>query len=331
MLLTGLHVFLTDGIGAPDFRESSRSQEVLQGQEIMSFNALYDGVDGQNQHPSEIRSCFPGYHSSGIAALGSGIRDSIATSNNSYKGIGFNESYRFHKVIQGQEIFPSSPYGRIPNANEARENCSLGFSDGVQRSSSSSRNGWSTLMQGYNTQIRPPAQVSSPSSVLMFQHASNPVPKPSSNFNFNDHVQQTATTRSWFCGPEMQGGDFKLPAHSEPSVKRGGQWSNSPFGLSHEHLQHGVSQPIVAQSAFRGSQDLVSCKSSCRLFGFSLTEDKCLVNKEDNMTLITSPLNPGSSFLPRAGEHFHPKPPAINNAVGSSCTEVRGLYSDQAF
>jgi auxin response factor len=96
-----------------------------------------------------------------------------------------------------------------------------------------------------------------------------------------------------------------LPAHSEPSVKRGGQWSNSPFGLSHEHLQHGVSQPIVAQSAFRGSQDLVSCKSSCRLFGFSLTEDKCLVNKEDNMTLITSPLNPGSSFLPRAGEHFH--------------------------
>ena len=128
MLLTGLHVFLTDGIGAPDFRESSRSQEVLQGQEIMSFNALYDGVDGQNQHPSEIRSCFPGSHSSGIAALGSGIRDSIATSNNSYKGIGFNESYRLHKVIQGQEIFPSSPYGRIPNANEARENCSLGFS-----------------------------------------------------------------------------------------------------------------------------------------------------------------------------------------------------------
>ncbi|KAL9346593.1 hypothetical protein Peur_061446 [Populus x canadensis] len=319
---------IPDGIGSPDFRESSRSQEVLQGQEIMSFNALYDGVDGQNQHPSEIRnqhpseirSCFPGSHSSGIAASGSGIRDSIATSNNSYKGIGFNESYRFHKVFQGQEIFPSSPYGRIPNAIEAREKCSLGFSDGAQRSSS--RNGWSTMMQGYNTQIRPPAQVSSPSSVLMFQHASNPVPKPSSNFNFNDHVQQTATTRSWFCGPEMQGGNFKLSAHSEPSVKRGGQWSNSPFGLSHEHLQHGVSQPIAAQSAFRGSQDLVSCKSSCRLFGFSLTEDKCLVNKEDNMTLISSPLNPGSTFLPRAGEHFHPKPPAINNAVGSSCTEA---------
>jgi len=125
------------------------------------------------------------------------------------------------------------------------------------------------MMQGYNNQIRPPAQVSSPSSVLMFQHASNPVPKPSSNFNFNDHVQQTATTRSWFCGPEMQGGNFKLSAHSEPSVKRDGRWSNSPFGLSHEHL-HGVSQPIVAQSASRGSQDLVSCKSSCRLFGFSL-------------------------------------------------------------
>jgi hypothetical protein len=23
-------------------------------------------------------------------------------------------------------------------------------------------------------------------------------------------VQQTATTRSWFCGPEMQGGEFQV-------------------------------------------------------------------------------------------------------------------------
>ncbi|KAG5235017.1 auxin response factor [Salix suchowensis] len=317
---------IPDGIGVSDFRESSRSQEVLQGQEIMNFNALYDGVDGQNQHPSETRSCFPGSRGSGIATIGMGIRDSIATSNNSYKGINFNESYRFHKVFQGQEIFSSSPYGRLANANEASENGSLvGHSDGFQRSSS--RSGWSPMMQGYNAQFRPPAQVSSPSSVLMFQHASNPAPKPSSIFNFNDHGQQTATTRSWFCDPEMQGGNFKLLAESEPSRKRDGQWSNGHFGLSHEHLQRGISQPIVAQSAFRGSQDLVSCKSSCRLFGFSLTEDKCLVNKEDNMTLITSPLNHGSSFLPRAGEQLHPKPPAINNAVGSSCTEVRGLCS----
>ncbi|KAJ6724956.1 AUXIN RESPONSE FACTOR 3 [Salix viminalis] len=303
---------IPDGIGVSDFRESSRSQEVLQGQEIRNFNALYDGVDGQNQRPSETRSCFPGSRGSGIATIGSGIRDSIATSNNSYKGINFNESYRFHKVFQGQEIFSSSPYGRLANANEASENGSLvGLSDGFQRSSS--RSGWSPMMQGYNAQFRPPAQVSSPSSVLMFQHASNPVPKPSSIFNFNDHGQQTATNRSWFCDPEMQGGNFKLLAESEPSRKRDGQWSNGHFGLSHEHLQRGISQPIVAQSTFRGSQDLVSCKSSCRLFGFSLTEDKCLVNKEDNMTLITSPLNHGSSFLPRAGEQLHPKPPAINN------------------
>ncbi|KAJ6396827.1 hypothetical protein OIU77_021785 [Salix suchowensis] len=275
---------IPDGIGASDFRGSSRFQEVLQGQEIMSFNTLYDDVDDQNQHPSEVRSWFPGSRGSGIAVTGSGIRGSILTSENSYKGIGFNESYRFHKVLQGQEIFPLSPYRRNPNANEARENCGPGLSDGVQRQSS--RNGWSTMMQGYNTQMRPPTQVSSPSSVLRFQHASNQVSNPTSIFNFNDHEEQRTNTQSWFCGPETHGGKIQL---------------NQPLG---------------------SSQDLVSCKSNCRLFGFSLTEDRHAVNKEDNMTSMTSPLNPESSFLPRVEEQLHPKPPAINNAVGSSCTKA---------
>ncbi|KAJ6707116.1 AUXIN RESPONSE FACTOR 3 [Salix viminalis] len=316
---------IPDGIGASDFRESSRFQEVLQGQEIMSFNTLYDDVDGQNQHPSEVRSWFPGSRGSGIAVIGSGIRGSIPTSENSYKGIGFNESYRFHKVLQGQEIFPLSPYRRNPNANEARENCRPGLSDGVQRQSS--RNGWSTMMQGYNTQMRPPTQVSSPSSVLRFQHASNQVSNPTSFFNFNDHEEQRTNTQSWFCGPETHGGKFKLSSHSDPGLRGERQCSTNPYALSHEHLQHGISQPGVAQSAFRSGQDLVSCKSNCRLFGFSLTEDRHAVNKEDNMTSMTSPLNPESSFLPRVGEQLHPKPPAINNAVGSSCTKVSGLCS----
>ncbi|KAJ6364253.1 hypothetical protein OIU76_029237 [Salix suchowensis] len=311
---------IPDGIGASDFRESSRFQEVLQGQEIMSFNTLYDDVDGQNQHPSEVRSWFPGSRGSGIAVIGSGIRGSIPTSENSYKGTGFNESYRFHKVLQGQEIFPLSPYRRNPNANEARENCGPGLSDGVQRQSS--RNGWSTMMQGYNTQMRPPTQVSSPSSVLRFQHASNQVSNPTSIFNFNDHEEQRTNTQIWFCGPETHGGKFKLSSHSDPGLRGDRQCSANPYVLSHEHLQHGISQPGAAQSAFRGSQDLVSCKSNCRLFGFSLTEDRHAVNKEDNMTSMTSPLNPESSFLPRVEEQLHPKPPAINNAVGSSCTKA---------
>uniref|UniRef100_A0A6N2KYM4 MLO-like protein n=1 Tax=Salix viminalis TaxID=40686 RepID=A0A6N2KYM4_SALVM len=289
---------IPDGIGASDFRESSRFQEVLQGQEIMSFNTLYDDVDGQNQHPSEVRSWFPGSRGSGIAVIGSGIRGSIPTSENSYKGIGFNESYRFHKVLQGQEIFPLSPYRRNPNANEARENCRPGLSDGVQRQSS--RNGWSTMMQGYNTQMRPPTQVSSPSSVLR---------------------SKELTLKFLFCGPETHGGKFKLSSHSDPGLRGERQCSANPYFLSHEHLQHGISQPGVAQSAFRSGQDLVSCKSNCRLFGFSLIEDRHAVNKEDNMTSMTSPLNPESSFLPRVGEQLHPKPPAINNAVGSSCTK----------
>lgn len=177
------------------------------------------------------------------------------------------------------------------------------------------------MMQGYNTQMRPPTQVSSPSSVLMFQHASNQVSNPTSIFNSNDHEEQTTNTQSWFY-PETHGGKFKLSSHSDPGLRGDSQCSTNPYVLSHEHLQHGISQPVVAQSAFRSSQDMVLCKSSCRLFGFSLTEDRHVVNKEDNIASITSPLNPESSFLPRVGEQLHPKPPAINNAVGSSCTKA---------
>ncbi|KAK9217582.1 hypothetical protein WN943_006209 [Citrus x changshan-huyou] len=51
------------------------------------------------------------------------------------EGIGvtdFGESLRFQTVLQGQEIFPKSPYGRAPTNNEAHDIGSLGISDGLQ-------------------------------------------------------------------------------------------------------------------------------------------------------------------------------------------------------
>lgn len=303
--------FVTDGIGASDFGESSRFQKVLQGQEIFGYSTLYDGVDGQNQHPSEVRSRFPSSHGSGIATIGNGVRDPIVNSDISCKGIDFGESFRFHKVLQGQEIFPSSPYRRVSNTNKALENGCLGISEGVQMPSS--RNGWSAVMQGYKTHMRPSAQVSSPSSVLMFQQASNPVPI----YNFNDQEEQAVNTQTLFHDPKTCREKFTVSSYSKHTLRGDDQWRMHSIGLSREHIHHGISQPFIA------SQDLVSsCKSSCRLFGFSLTEDSHVTNKKDNTTSITSPLNPVSSFLPRVGEQFHPKPPAITNAVGSNCTKV---------
>ncbi|KAK1556711.1 hypothetical protein Q3G72_010598 [Acer saccharum] len=90
----------------PDFGESLRFQKVLQGLEIFGFNSLYDGVDSQNLHLSEIRRCLPGSNSSGIAATGDGMRNLHVNSEVSYKGIGFGKSLRFHKDLrrQGQEM-----------------------------------------------------------------------------------------------------------------------------------------------------------------------------------------------------------------------------------
>ncbi|GAV75083.1 B3 domain-containing protein/Auxin_resp domain-containing protein [Cephalotus follicularis] len=313
---------IPDGVGALDFGESLRLQKVLQGQEILGLNTPYDSVDGQNQHLSEMRRCYPGSNVAGAAALRHGFRNSHVNSEISCEGIGFGESLRFHKVLQGQEIFPNPPYVRAP-PSEVRDDGGFGISDCVQVPGS--RNGWPALMQGYNTHLHPSArsmQVSSPSSVLMFQQASN----PSSNFNppYTFNVQekdQGVFNRYSLCIPEKFGAKVTLSSPRERNYGGLDPGSMNSFGLSNEHIQLGISRPHVAQSAFRGSKDLVSsCKNSCRLFGFSLTEED-VANKDDNTTPVPSSLNPGASFLPHVGEQFHPKPAAIAQAVGSNCTK----------
>ncbi|KAG6641314.1 hypothetical protein CIPAW_09G064500 [Carya illinoinensis] len=252
---------IPNGIGASDFGESLSFQKVLQGQEILGFT--HDGIDTHSLRTSETRRCIPGSNGSVTAAIGDGVRNPVVNSDISYKGMGFGESLRFQKVLQGQEIFPSLPYERAPSTNEAHVNGGLGILDGVQVMSS--RNGWPGMMQGNNTTMRPfspPMQASSPSSVLMFQQATIPV----SNLG---------------------------------SMKDQGGTNSSSF--EHNQLVSTL-PPLATQSTFEGSQDLVpSCKSSCRLFGFSLTEENHVANTE-NSTPASSPLNPEASFLPRWGQ-----------------------------
>jgi auxin response factor len=74
------------------------------------------------------------------------IRGYFPSIGNSYEGTGFGEPNRFYKVLQGQETFATLPFGRAAN-----------------NSGSHVIDGWSAPP--------PRAQVSSPSSVLTFQHA----------------------------------------------------------------------------------------------------------------------------------------------------------------
>ncbi|XWS15789.1 hypothetical protein CRYUN_Cryun34aG0032000 [Craigia yunnanensis] len=312
-----------EGIGASDFGESSRFQKVLQGQEIVGFNTLYGGADCQNMHCSEIRRCFPGSNGSDIAAIGNVGRDPLVNPDISYKGVGFGESFRFHKVLQGQEIFVSSPYRRDPTADETRENDSLGVPGAGQLSGTGNR--WSSLIQGYNTHghIRSSTQVSSPPSVSTFQQASNSIPNFNPIYNFNSQEKEHGVNnRSPFRAPETYGGKLLLSSTGEHSTRGRDQVSLDSFGHSNGSVQLGDFQPQAAQPAFRTSQDLASsCKSSCRLFGFSLTEERLdATTKEETMVQTTSSLSSGA-FLPHIGEQFHPKPPAVTNTVGSNCTK----------
>lgn len=320
---------LPNGIGMPDIRESLRFQKVLQGQEIVGFSSPYDGIDAQNHHPSELRRCFPGSNSSGISVIGNSVRNPIGNSDISYNSMGFGESLRFHKVLQGQEKFLNPPYRRMPAATLAHEHGGLGIFDGFQMPAS--RNGFSTLIQGYNGQMRPPAQpgqVSSPSSVLMFQPPSSPVPNFYSRQNvISQEKEQEICNRSLNEVSETYGGKLTLSSPGEHGFRREDQGGSNGYGLLKEHDQCGP-LPFVSQSALRVSQDIVpSCKTSCKLFGFSLTEERHATSNGESSTPITSPLNPGTTFLPHFEKQLHPKPPIMTRPAGSNCTKGSELYA----
>ncbi|PON46678.1 Auxin response factor [Parasponia andersonii] len=311
-----------NGIGASDFRESLRFQKVLQGQEILGFDMPFDGIGTQCPHPSETRRGFPGSNSSGIAAMGNSVRNLHVHSDNITSGrIGFGESFRFHKVLQGQEIHPSSPRGRAPNANEDSEYGGLGIFDRGRVPSSG--DGWSTIIQSSKAHCRTPVQslqVSSPSSVLMFQQAVNPVSTFSSMQNNHTLEEQRVTKRSSYAS-ESNGGKLMPFSFSDRDISGEYHGATKSLYLSSDCNQHSNSSPLTTHPEFRSSQDVVSsCKSSCRLFGFSLTEENHLPSNEINSTPVSSSLNPGVSLFPNVGGQFHTKPPLMTKAVGSNCT-----------
>ncbi|XP_041027862.1 auxin response factor 3-like [Juglans microcarpa x Juglans regia] len=304
---------ISNGIGTSDFGESLSFQKVLQGQEILCFTR--DSADTHHHHPSEAR-CFFSPNASGIAAIGDAGRNQARNYDISYKAKGFGESFQFQKVLQGQEIFPTLPYGRAPTTNRAHENGDIGILHGVQ-------------VQSNNTTMRPFApslQVSSPSSVLMFQQAFNPVSSSlGSMYKLNNLEEQRISSQNLSVS-ETVGGQLTSPSFNERSFCRKEQGGMHSSGF--EHVQLGSTlPPLPNRSTFGGSQDLASsCKSSCRLFGFSLTEEKHVANTE-NSTPVPSSLNTRVSFLPHVGDQFHPKPPLMAKAVGSNCTKVSDLYA----
>lgn len=275
------HYFLTDGIGVSDFGESLRFRKVLQGQEIMGINTPYDSINAQSPRLYELGRCYPGSNCSGIAATGN-IRMPQASSDFPCNGIGFGESFRFQKVLQGQEILPCPPpYGRS-SFDESRGNGFLGRYDGYQLLGS--RNGWPAQMHDNSSHLHASVtagQVSSPSSVLMFQQAVNPV----SNSRYDNPNRSQGSYIS-----ELKNGMFASSLLDKPI-----QESPNSLGVQNflNNNQLDISRSRDSASGLRGNQDMNSTyKSGCRLFGFSLTDDTYVANKEAAVaSTITSQFN----------------------------------------
>ncbi|CAN4084118.1 unnamed protein product [Withania somnifera] len=305
-----------DGIAVSDFGESSRFLKVLQGQEIMGMHAPYGGLDARSPRPTGIR-CFPGFPSFGTSRLGNNIRPLLSDSDKSHESIGFSESLRFNKVLQGQEIFKSPPYGIAQAGIQMQETSRTGIVGGIKVPSHGNR--WSAQNQNKFTRCQPINHVpaSSPPSALTFQHPS-PTSKFQAMFN-NKHGNletgnQPSLGMSENCTRYLASG-----SHTEDISRKEDTQGISSFGFLKEKKQTGISYlSLGTQSSLKGNQNLVSmCKTSCRIFGFPLTESKVTVYSHGLET----------AFLPSGDGKLQPRPPLMTNVVGTNFTKVNDLYA----
>ncbi|KAL1834138.1 hypothetical protein DCAR_0104307 [Daucus carota subsp. sativus] len=298
-----------DGTGISDFRESSRFQKVLQGQEILGFHASFDGVDARKNHPPDPRGCFPG-SMNWDSAVGNGVRSVMGSSEISYDGVNFSESLRLNKVLQGQEILSKRPYGGCPTVNQMLEHNDPRFIEGARAVSGGTE--WPSVMQGYSTCMRPSAPLvrkSPMSSVPVFQQPSNPDPK---------------------CGAVASRGNLTSSSpYGRNRFEMESQQNLASSGLLNSHKQLGsFNLPLETQASNMGSSNLVSsCKSSCRLFGFLLTEESPAISKESNPSRIQSAYVHKAPHHPRGDEQFNSKPSSMTKIVGGSCTKAKDLYN----
>jgi len=154
----------------------------------------------------------------------------------------------------------------------------------------------------------------------MFQQAVSPV----SNCDYNN--KKHSKMYQGLCTSEVKARTFASFPSDDLTFSRRAPERASSLGMFDVHNQLGSSQSHNSVSALRNNQELVSsCKSSCRLFGFSLTDDTHVANKEVDASTITLPINAGPSFTRLVEDEFHPSRALQSKAVGSNCTKVIDL------
>lgn len=302
------------GSGYQGLGESARFHKVLQGQEIFGFKTPYNGSDAtlpqlfamRNHHLPEMRRCIANPSSCLLAGSGGNTRVPTGNSDIYFQGTGFGESVRFHKVLQGQEIVPVLPSFRGFNVESLKE------SDGSKVFESFNAGRCSAPpLQGYCTYIQPctsAAQVSSPSSVLMFQQATSQLPGTHSLYDANERDKVDDCNLS---GP--------LSSAEATHVQQGSfsKVFNLGNGFVKDHCENVASFTVPVQK--NNQSVLNSSGSGCRLFGFSLTDKIPVANSlnEAPILLETSIKSPFSNQRPQI----------LTKNTGHGCTKAGLLIS----
>ncbi|XP_031500791.1 auxin response factor 3 isoform X2 [Nymphaea colorata] len=324
---------LPDRSGFSDFNESSRFQKVLQGQEISGFGAKYGNIRSMNDQTSGNQRYNSLAYTSTLSGMVGPMRTPSGASGGHGKCIGFEESNRFLKVLQGQEKFQaeSPQIDGLPS-----KQFGFGFSEGLQIPNVSKRS--APESQGHSTQLPPKnAKVSSPSSVFMFQQASNRslCPHSSNGLEIMHKIREQSSLHGGFDYSEVSIGQRSSPIYGLSSIQQLGLGNMCSLGSLRLHNQAGDrNAPGLTYENECQSVDIYR-KSSCRLFGFSLkpvesasvVEDPVLrsvlspadVSRASEAAYQNFPFTAGSE---RSEKHVLPNLQRCLKSSGRSCTKV---------
>lgn len=251
---------VTDGSGCLDSMETGNFHRVLQGQELL-MGARTHGV-ARSQSPDVTR-----FQTMDRRRFSANVRNSMLHGPASglpqqntefpYQSSGFGESFRFPEVLQGQEMSQAVPFYQGTAFDARTQNGGVGSFGYAQRSAALS--GLSSAIQGYSLgQFTPSAaKVSSPSSVLMFNQAAVP------QFELEGRTSYRGGYGSQ-CSPLEMAREME----TWQCVQR-----QTPSETECRRFDTGNASTSANIAKSRSPTGDVG-RSNCRLFGFSLTDQK---------------------------------------------------------
>ncbi|ONM37994.1 Auxin response factor 11 [Zea mays] len=260
-----------NGNGCTDSVETGKFPRVLQGQDLMSFRTRHVPSAPQTVEAAKLQSSGASRFLSnarGCALGGPTSRLAVHNSDFTYQSVGFNESIGFSEVLQGQEISRAVPMFQ----GMMSEACSL-------------KGGY-----GLHSYMRTPVAVTGLSATTQECSLTLSTPPGAQVPSvYPDNIFNRTVVRQLGLASKFDGGATNAQ-QSVPFDRPREIWSKPQHEISDQtkmdHFETRRASAPGDDAAKHGSGGEVVRKTSCRLFGFSLTE-KILPADDDGIKEVT--------------------------------------------